>query len=247
LLESSPMEPFIPAIADANTLQYILHRALGSELIVPGSRGNPVRLRFVAALRDSIFQGNVIISESNFLRAFPEQEGYRFFLLDMAPAAISALIPQLKEGLVDYGFSIESSQERLAAYHRVENTYLSTFQSLGAFGLILGTVGLATVLLRNVLERRKELALLRAVGYRMRILSAIILAENLFLMVWGLVSGSICALLAVLPALHARGASLPLAMAAVLIVAVLIVGLISSLFAVVAALRSPLLTALQSE
>jgi putative ABC transport system permease protein len=247
LLDSQQNEPFIPSIADANTLQYILHLSLGSELVVRGSRGMPVRLRFVGALRDSIFQGKVIISETSFLRAFPEQEGYRFFLLNTPPEQALMLIPPLKEALADYGVSIERSQERLAAYHRVENTYLSTFQSLGTLGLILGTVGLATILLRNVLERRQELALLRAVGYRMRVLSAIILAENVFLIVWGLVSGSICALLAILPALHARGASLPLGMAAYIMIAVLIAGLTSSVFAVIAAFRSPLLPALRSE
>ena len=72
--------------------------------------------------------------------------------------------------------------KRLAAYHRVENSYLSTFQSLETLGLILGTAGLATVLLRNVLERRKKLALLRAVGFRRQILSVIIVAENLILL-----------------------------------------------------------------
>ena len=57
---------------------------------------------------------------------------------------------------------LRSVPDRIAAFHRVENTYLSTFQSLGALGLLLGTAGLAAVLLRNVLERRRELALLRA-------------------------------------------------------------------------------------
>ena len=74
-------------------------------------------------------------------------KGHRFFLLDAKPAAAAALVPQLQEGLADYGFAVESSRQRLAAYHQVENTYLSTFQSLGTLGLILGTVGLATILL----------------------------------------------------------------------------------------------------
>ena len=65
-----------------------------------------------------------------------------------------------------FGGDATSTAERLARFHRVENTYLSTFQTLGGLGLLLGTVGLATVLLRNVLERRRELALLAAVGYR---------------------------------------------------------------------------------
>ena len=69
---------------------------------------------------------------------------------------------ELERSLADYGFDATSVADRIAAFHRVENTYLSTFQSLGSLGLLLGTAGLAAVLLRNVLERRRELALLRA-------------------------------------------------------------------------------------
>ena len=59
-----------------------------------------------------------------------------------------------------------ATAERLAAYLSVENTYLTTFQALGGLGLVLGSLGMAVVLLRAIWERRAELALLRALGYR---------------------------------------------------------------------------------
>ena len=65
--------------------------------------------------------------------------------------------------------------ERLAEFHAVENTYLSTFQTLGGLGLLVGTVGLAAVLLRNVLERRRELALLARSAIGARHMFAIVL------------------------------------------------------------------------
>ncbi len=210
-----------------------------------GRGGQPVRLRLVAALRDSIFQGGLLISDAAFLKAFPEQEGFRFFLLDTRQAPAESVMRGLEERLADWGFSVESTRNRLAAYHQVENTYLSTFQSLGALGLILGSVGLATVLLRNVLERRRELALLRAVGYRRQILSGIVLTENLLLLICGLACGAACALLAIIPALRTRGMAFPAAMTGVILCGVLAVGLISSLLAVIAAFRSPLLEALR--
>ncbi len=247
LLESGFQDGAIPAIGDANTIQYILHLSMGQEITVRGNNGAPVRLRLVAALRNSILQGELVISEANFLRAFPEQEGYRFFLLNAPAHSAAALVQPLMERTADWGFKVESSRERLAAYQSVENTYLSTFQSLGALGLILGTAGLATVLLRNVLERRRELALLRAVGYRKQILSVIIVAENVVLMVCGLACGTISALLAILPALHARGVTFPIAMVGAILGSVLIVGLASSILAVIAAFHSPLLDALRSE
>ena len=188
-----------------------------------------------------------MISEANFLRAFPEQEGYRFFLLSAPQNSAAEIMQTLKERLSDWGFNIESTRERLEAYNQVENTYLSTFQSLGSLGLILGTVGLAGILLRNVLERRQELALLRAIGYRKKVLSGIILAENIVLILWGLATGTICAFLAILPAIHSRGGSIPFVMTAWILIGVLSVGIVSSFFASLAAFRLPLLTSLRSE
>ena len=102
-----------------------------------------------------------------------------------------------------------STSERLAAFHQVENTYLSTFQALGGLGLLLGTVGLATVMFRNVLERRRELGLLRAVGYDTRRMTLMIVAEAAFLLGVGMVAGIGCAAIAIAPAWLGRGGTLP--------------------------------------
>jgi ABC-type antimicrobial peptide transport system permease subunit len=153
----------------------------------------------------------------------------------------------LTDRLGDAGLRVQSSRERLAAYHKVENTYLSTFQSLGTLGLVLGTIGLLAVLLRNVLERRAELALLRAVGYRQATLAAMVIAEHVLLIVCGLACGTVSALVAILPALAARGGVVPVTMVALLLVGVTAAALISSLLGGVAALRSPLVIALRSE
>jgi uncharacterized membrane protein YhaH (DUF805 family) len=247
LLESVQPDGVIPAIADATTIQYAFHRSVGDQIIVRGDNGAPVRLRLVGALRDSILQGAMIIGEANFLRVFPDREGFRFFLLDAPPADGPALVRLLEEALADRGMAVERSADRLAAYHRVENTYLSTFQTLGILGLALGTFGLAAVVLRNVLERRRELALLRAVGYSGRALSLIIAVETVLLMAGGVVCGSVCAMLAIVPALIARGGSPPLAAAGAMLAAIVAAGLLASLAAAIAVRRMPLLAALRSE
>ncbi len=242
LLESKPASGAIPAIADANSLEYSLHRKLGEEFAMSG-----VRYRIVAALQDSIFQGELIVSEENFLRLFPGAEGYRFFLIDAPPGQASAVSRSLTAALSDYGFTVQSTEALLANYHKVENTYLATFRSLGGLGLLLGTVGLAAVLMRNVLERRRELALLRAAGYRRRHLFTMVLAENAYLLLMGLATGALCAALATAPAVFARGGHVPVASLAVLLALVAATGIASSAAATAVALRAPLLGALRSE
>lgn len=247
LLETTLADGAVPAIGDANTIQYILHSGIGQDISIRTDDNRPAKLRFIAALQGSILQGELLISETNFLHLFPHREGYRFFLIDAPVQNAASLAQPMMEKLADWGFDVETTRDRLAAYRRVENTYLSTFQALGALGLVLGTIGLATVLLRNVLERRQELALLRAVGYRKRTLSAMILAENAFLIVVGLTCGTVCALLAIGPALISRGGSYPILITGMILGSVLAVGFTASILAVVAALRSPLLPALRSE
>ncbi len=228
----------IPAAVDANTLTYVLHKKVGDEMTV----GN-ARLKFVRTLHDTVFQSEIILSDSDFQRAFPEEQGFRVFLVDAPPGADA----QLERSLADYGFDATSVADRIAAFHRVENTYLSTFQSLGSLGLLLGTVGLAAVLLRNVLERRRELALLRATGYSTQNLSTMILAENAFLLVSGLIAGAVCACIAVLPTVIQRGGTPPWIALVVLVIAVLVVGIGTSLLAVRTAVRSSILSGLRSE
>ena len=100
-LEAQPVDGAIPAVVDANTLEYTLHLKVG-DVFTAG----PVKLRIVGALRDSIFQSEFLISEQNFVRLFPEQEGYRFFLIDTAdPAKTSEL---LEQSLSDYGFDVDA-------------------------------------------------------------------------------------------------------------------------------------------
>ncbi len=248
LLLNRPLEDgVVPVIADANSMTYVLHMKLGDEFVLPGSSERPVRLRLVAALSDSIFQGELVMSEQPFVRLFPEWEGYRFFLAD-APAGQAPAVTELLESrLSDFGVDVASTAERLAGFHRVEYTYLSTFQMLGGLGLLLGTLGLGAILLRNVLERRRELAVLRALGYTRRDFLTMVVAENVLLLVAGLAIGTFCALVAIAPVFLDRGGRLPIDTLALLLVGVLGTGLLASLGAMAAALRSPLLSALKTE
>ncbi len=65
--------------------------------------------------------------------------------------------------------------------------------------------------------------------------------------VCGLVTGAACAVLAIAPVFFSRGGQLPVVSLGLLLLAVIASGLITSLLATVAALRSPLLSALRAE
>jgi hypothetical protein len=234
----------IPVIADAGSLTYILHRKLG-DVMTLGDTG--VRVRFVATLAPGLFQGEILMGERHFLEAFPEESGYSFFLFDAALPQVSTVSQVLEERLADYGFDVSETAKRLHDFHRVENTYIATFQALGALGLLLGTVGLATVLLRNALEQRGQLGLLRAVGYRRDHLARMVLSENAALVGLGFFAGAIPALVGIAPVLLGGRGTLPLEVVGVLLLALAVTGVLVSWVAVSFIRRLPLVESLRSE
>lgn len=247
LLKADLTDGIVPAIVDATSLQYVLHAAVGDIVTIDAETARPLRLRIVASLSDSVLQGEIMIAESAFAQVFPESAGYRVMLVEVDDASrAEEVATAIEERLEPYGADVQSAVTKLEAYHRVENTYLSTFQTLGGLGLVLGTIGLAAVTARNVLERRRELALLSAAGYRMRDLSVMVVAENLGLVAIGLGVGVVAALVSIAPVLIARGGRPP-ALSMVWLLAVAAAGVIAALVATRAVRRLPLLASLRSE
>jgi hypothetical protein len=246
LLEKNDGGGTVPVAADANSMTYVLQKKLGDVIDIETPSG-PARLRLVAALADSLFQGELVMAEPPFQRLFPDVDGYRFFLIEVPPERSAELTGFLEAQLSDLGFDASPTAARVARFHEVENTYLSTFQSLGGLGLLLGTLGLATVLVRNALEQRRSLALLRAVGYRPRHVSILVIAENMLLLGGGLVIGSASALVAVAPTVATRGGHLPLSALGALLLAIAVTSLLVSRLAVAVIQRLPVLEALKAE
>jgi putative ABC transport system permease protein len=263
--------PVVPVILEQNTANYSLNLwgGPGETFEIADSQGNKIRLQVAALLAGSIFQGDLLVDEAALVRLFPEVSGYRFFLLETPlqkakagdcpdpPVAdgtgypLGALGPPnsaqavLQRTLGDYGLTAETTAQRMGRFLAVQNTYLSAFQSLGGLGLLLGTLGLAAVQLRNVLERRGELALLRAAGFRRRRLAGLVLLENSFLLLAGLGCGIAAAMVAILPHLISRDATIPWVSLTVTLALVLAAGMLAGAIACARVLRSPLLAALR--
>lgn len=153
----------------------------------------------------------------------------------------------LREDLADFGVEVERSSEVLASFARVQNTYLATFQTLGGLGLILGTFGLVTVLVRGVLERRSELAMMLAVGFARERLVRMVVLENVMLLVAGLAIGTLAALGGALPQLVRTQAEVQWIPLSVTLLLTLIVGTASCAVAARTSMRGDLIAALRSE
>jgi hypothetical protein len=258
-------QQIIPVVLDANTATYSLHLAgVGARFTIRGAADQPVTLQVVGLLKNSVLQGNVLMSEANFLRIFPDTGGYRFFLIAARnPTNVSELeskessdvtarqgntpLDLLEDELGNEGLHVIDAHQQLAQFMAVQNTYLSTFQSLGALGLLLGSVGLAAVQLRSVLERRSELALMRASGFSRSRLVRMVVGENAVLLLGGLIVGCIAAAVALTPQIAALGLGIPWRTLAAMLGTIAVIGLAAGWLATRNALRAPILPALRGD
>lgn len=255
LLDRDDADNVIPGlVGDANTAMWNLGKKVGpekgDEIVYKDERGELFRVKLVGALPMplSVLQGTILISRADFAERYPSEAGYRMFLVDLPEGSDTASAQRaLARRLDRVGLDVSTTLSRLEEFHSVEATYLRMFLVLGGLGVILGTFGLGVIVLRNMLERRSELAILRCVGFSRGRIVWLVLAEHWLLLVLGLLCGFLSAAVAIYPSLAAPGMHVPVATIALILGAIIAAGLASTTMAVHLSLQGPLLPALRSE
>jgi len=199
VLSESMDDGSVPAIADQTVIQWGLGKKPGDELLYQNELGDTLRLKLIAGTTPSIFQGYVMISNEHFLKNYPSSSGTNIFLIEGDTEQAKEIGEELRMVYRDYGWEMESTARRLVEFYSVTNTYLSIFLALGALGMVLGTIGLAVILARTLIERRHEIALMQAIGFGNRQLFWLLAHEYLFMLVAGVLTGFISAIVATLP------------------------------------------------
>ena len=237
--------PAIPAIADQATAMWGLGKGVGDTIDYTSADGSTFQVKLTGLLAGSVLQGKVIINEASYLAKYPDAAGYRFFLIASdKPEQVSA---HLTRQLEQRGLALEPAKQRLEAFLAVQNTYIGIFTILGGLGVLLGTAGLGVLVARHVLERKGELGLMQALGFRSGALRTMILGEHAALLVLGVLLGSLTAALAVFPALQQGGGDLPLGFLGSLIGGILLLGLVICLIATIFAVRGKLIESIRRE
>ncbi|MDA7920815.1 ABC transporter permease [Verrucomicrobiales bacterium] len=240
--------PVIPGVIDQNTATYALQIGLGDRVSYETVSGAAFEVEIVGFLDTSVLQGSLIVSEANFIQFFPDAGGYQLFLIDgESPEILEPLASHLTRMFGDRGLEMRPTFQKLNEFNAVQNTYLSIFSTLGGLGIFLGTLGLAVIVSRNVLERKGQLGVMQAMGFTRRDLAGMVLSEHWFLHVSGVLVGFVAALIAVWPLLAKGLSSLPWLLLAGINGAVLLGGLVFCWVAARIVLRGDLMEAIRRE
>jgi ABC-type antimicrobial peptide transport system permease subunit len=244
-LNKTLADDVIPAIADQTVIQWGLMKSVGDTLNYKTEDGHNLKLKLVGGLANSIFQGNVLISDEHFNRAFPSVSGSNVFLVDVKDTA--SVVSDLQSGMRNYGPEISRATDRLLSFYTVENTYLNIFLMLGALGLLIGTLGLGILIFRITFEQIPEYALLLSLGFSKASIQRLVMREKFFLMLVAVLIGLIPAVLSGLPTLlSSLYAGLWIWLPAISIL-VILSGTIFSLIAIRMAFKQNLVQSLRNE
>jgi putative ABC transport system permease protein len=77
----------------------------------------------------------------------------------------------------------------LGQFIQVGQSFLGIFEGFLALGLVVGIAGLGIIAIRSVVERRKEIGILRAIGFRKKMILASFLLENSYVALLGIIIG----------------------------------------------------------
>ena len=238
----------VPAIADQTVIQWGLGLKVGDTLSYQNETGDTLKLKLIGGLAPSIFQGYVIIDNQHFLNNYPSSSGSSVFLIDAEENQEQEVAESLEFMFRDYGWEAISAPQRLAAFYSITNTYLSIFLALGALGLIIGTIGLAVVLARSILERKSEIALLQVVGFTKNKIFMLVVKEYSILLFAGVLIGLITAVLATLPSILSPNTDISLGTIILVVGIIILNGLFWIFLLSATSLKSkPLIGSLRSE
>ncbi len=237
----------IPAFADQTVITWGLMKEVGDTLIYLNENGEKIYLVLIGGLNASIFQGNILIADNVFMQHFPSVSGSKTMLIDGPLENKDKIAGLLKTYLQDYGIELTSASERLSQFYSITNTYLTVFMFLGGLGVIIGTLGLGIVLLRNIIERRHEIALLLAVGFSRNKIFKLIFIENIYLLLLGTEIGICAAIIGIIPSLISPSFNMPIFFVLLLVILVLFSGILWIYFPARNAIKYRLISSLRNE
>lgn len=237
----------IPAYADQTVITWGLLKKVGDTLNYKTESGAELKIVLAGGLQTSVFQGNLLISDAHFTKYFPSVSGSKVMLVDSIGVSNEGIEDFLSFNYSDYGLEIQSAPNRLAEFNSVTNTYLSVFMILGGLGILIGTIGLGVVIIRNMTDRKHELGLYQALGIKQKTIFKLIYTEHLSLLIIGSAIGLISAAVGIIPSLISKAFEMQWAMVVSILILIFLNGIFWIYFSTKRSLKSELIQSLKED
>ncbi|MCL1973344.1 MAG: ABC transporter permease [Bacteroidetes bacterium] len=180
-----------PAYVDETVLQWSLGKKLGDTLIYQGEKGQRINIRLTGTIKNSIFQGAILIDKHLFSEIWSEISGSELMLVKVPDKQITETKMLISQALNQYGVRIMTTGERLQLFYSVTDTYLTIFMTLGGLGLLLGIFSFIIVVRKNLAARNSDINLYQSLGFNKQRIEKIIYKENIIIPVFAIAIGAL--------------------------------------------------------
>ncbi len=117
-----------------------------------------------AVVVDSPRTGDVYLTPATFEKVVGDHATTRVWAMVSSDAAAGEVVDSVRSDLSSQSVSIESAASERAQYEQVINALLAIVIGLLAVAVVIALIGVANTLSLSVIERRRESAILRAIG-----------------------------------------------------------------------------------
>ncbi|MDP9359300.1 MAG: FtsX-like permease family protein [Chloroflexota bacterium] len=125
---------------------------------------------------------------------YPDVASASYFVRVADPDQADAIAKQVETALLTNGVQAVSILDELEEAQQQSTAFLYIIQGFMALGLIVGIAAVGVIAFRNVVERRQQIGMLRALGYQRSLVSLSFMIETTFVVGMGVLSGTILGL-----------------------------------------------------
>lgn len=160
--------------------------------------GKKTRLTVIGVLADSapFEMSGLSASQSTLAAAFPGRTAPTIHYFTVAPGVdAGAAADRLEGAFLSNGLEAESIQKVVDDSIAANRTFNRLIQGFMALGLVVGVAALGVISARAVVERRQQIGVMRAIGFRRTMIQAVFLLESSFVALTSIVVGTALGLL----------------------------------------------------
>ncbi len=149
------------------------------------------RLRVIGVIEESAFFARTVTTGHETLQRLAPVDlpylNYEIVLND--PSRAEETVAALEEEFVEHGVQATSLAKTVRDFTALNRTFNRLVQGFMGLGLVVGIAALGVIAARSVVERRVQIGILRAIGYRSGMVQASFLIESSFIALLGIVVG----------------------------------------------------------
>ena len=105
------------------------------------------------------------------------------------PGNASDVAKKIESTLLHNGFQATSIRDELRDMQRENNGFLYIIEGFMGLGLVVGMAAVGVIAFRSVVERRQQIGVMRAIGYRRELVAFSFMVETAFVVGMGILTG----------------------------------------------------------